>query len=534
MKKIVAFILAFSLIFCFASCVKDNPENPVNESTTNAEETSDNTLSEKKNAVEFLSVYTEKAYEYETYTEEYYYLTEVNYQKLHLSEENKKEYPRLAKALDSLNADKTEFYKDKAKELDEYASEQLDYYYEDGEQPAVYTANNEYFLQRADSVVLSIRSDADEFSGGAHPNYGYGGYNFDTVTGKELVITDVMTDISSLPAILSEKINSKDEFADGFFGNLEEVLSEYTAEQFNWTIGYQGVTFCFSPYEIAPYAAGLITATVYFDEYPELFNKKYTVAPESYAVTLSEWNDVEFDMNPSDGKKDTISVGLSYYTEEGSYKDISINLNGNEFTVEDVYAFSAEYYLVNSNGRYFVYLVPHGYNDYTNILVYDLNGNEIKEAGELDRTAFGSLVWEDENEDTHQAKLLFNNPTQFVLETTFDILGTYAADKTYTVNSETGMPESTDEFYTIDKSFPFVLTSKEAFNVKILPDMKTELVKAGSEFILLRTDGKTFVDAKLGDGRECRIYVERNRADYQLCINGIPEYELFEEIYYAG
>ena len=530
MKKIVAFILAFSLIFCFASCAKDKLENPVNESTS----AENNNSAEKKNAVEFLSVYTENAYEYETYTEDYYYLTEINYQKLYLSEENEKEYPRLAKSLDSLNNDKTEFYKDKAKELDEYASEQLDYYYEDGEQPAVYTANNEYYLQRADNVVLSIRSDADEYSGGAHPNYGYGGYNFDTATGKELVITDVMTDISSLSVILSEKINSKDEFADGFFGSLEEVLSEYTAEQFNWTIGYQGVTFCFSPYEIASFAAGLITATVYFDEYPELFNKKYTVAPESYAVTLSEWNDVEFDMNPSDGKKDTISAGLSYYTEEGSYKDISINLNGNEYTVEDVYAFSAEYYLVNSKGRYFVYLVPHGFNDYTNILVYDLNGNEIKEAGNFERTAFGSLVWEDENEDTHQAKLLFNNPTQFVLETTFDILGTYAADKTYTVNSETGMPESTDEFYTIDKSFPFVLTSKQAFNVKILPDMKTELIKAGSEFTLLRTDGKTYVDAKLDDGRECRIYVERNSTDYQLCINGIPEYELFEEIYYAG
>ncbi|MBO5359696.1 MAG: DUF3298 domain-containing protein [Clostridia bacterium] len=531
MKKIIAFILACSMIFCFASCAKDKPENTVNESTTSAE---NNNSVEKKNAVEFLSVYTEKAYEYETYSEDYYYLTQVNYQKLHLSEENEKEYPRLAKALDSFNAYKTEFYKDKAKELDEYASEQLNYYYEDGEQPAVYTANNEYFLQRADNVVLSIRSDADEFSGGAHPNYGYSGYSFDTVTGKELVITDVMTDISSLPKILSEKINSKDKFADGFFGSLEETLSEYTAEQFNWTIGYQGITFYFSPSEIASFAAGLITATVYYDEYPELFNKKYTVAPESYAVALSEWNDVEFDMNPSDGKKDAVSVGLSYFTEEGSYKDISLNLNGDEFTVEDVYAFSAEYYLVNSNGRYFIYLVPHGYNDYTNILIYDLNGNEIKEAGELDRTAFGSLVREDENKDTHQAKLLFNNPTQFVLETTFDILGTYAAYKNYTVNSETGMPESTDELYTIDKKFAHVLTSKEAFNVKILPDMKTELIKAGSKFTLLRTDGKTYVDAKLGDGRECRINVERNRTDYQLCINGTPEYELFEEIYYAG
>ena len=65
-------------------------------------------------------------------------------------------------------------------------------------------------------------------------------------------------------------------------------------------------------------------------------------------------------------------------------------------------------------------------------------------------------------------------------------------------------------------------------------ELAQKLIKAGSEFTLLRTDGKTFVDAKLGDGRECRIYVERNSTDYQLCINGTPEYELFEEIYYAG
>lgn len=92
MKKIVSLLLVFALLFGFASCSVDKPEKPDAETTTVADETGNNTSSEKKNAVEFLSVYTEKAYEYETYTEEYYYLTEVNYQKLHLSEENKKEY----------------------------------------------------------------------------------------------------------------------------------------------------------------------------------------------------------------------------------------------------------------------------------------------------------------------------------------------------------------------------------------------------------------------------------------------------------
>ena len=105
MKKFLSLVLAAAMLFGFAACNADKPENPVNESTS----AENNNSSEKKNTVEFLSVYTEKAYEYDTYTEDYYYLTEINYQKLYLSEENKKEYPRLAKALDSLNAEKTEF-----------------------------------------------------------------------------------------------------------------------------------------------------------------------------------------------------------------------------------------------------------------------------------------------------------------------------------------------------------------------------------------------------------------------------------------
>ena len=96
MKKFISLVLAAAMLFSFAACNADKPENPVNESTTSAE---NNNSAEKKNDIEFLSVYTEKAYEYETYTEDYYYLTELNYQKLHLSEENKKNIPALQKLL---------------------------------------------------------------------------------------------------------------------------------------------------------------------------------------------------------------------------------------------------------------------------------------------------------------------------------------------------------------------------------------------------------------------------------------------------
>lgn len=528
MKKIVAILLAFSLIFCFTSCAKEKTENPDTETTASAENVSNNNAADGNNSVELLSVYSKHEYSSREGEGSGFILSEVNYETLYLSDEDEQRYPSLAKAIGSMNKEETARYEECADELAVMCDERFEFTADTDDEPIPYTAYLDYFICRADNVVLSLRVDTDVYSGTAYPNYCAEGYNYDTATGKKLVITDVMNDISSLPSILSEKIMSNEKYKDEVYGNPEEVISEYTVEDYLWTVGYNGVTFYLNPFEVAPYSAGVITATVYFDEYPELFNKKYTVAPEAYATGLPDGRNVEFDLNPADGKRDTINVGLSDYEDE-LYEDITVALNGSEFTVEDVFALSAEFYLVNSKCKYYVYLVTHSFNDYTDILVYDLNGGKIKECGIVGRTDFGKIVGDD-----YYSKYIFNNPSEFVLETTFDVLSTYSAAKTYTVNSETGMPESTDEFYTVDKSFPHVLTSKEAFNVKILPDMKTELVKVGSEFTLLRTDGETYVDAKLGDGRECRINVERDEESYQLLIGGKSENDVFENVYYAG
>ncbi len=526
MKKIVSLFLAISILFCFASCRKDNPDP---ETTTNIAETTD---SVKENKSTKLSVYIGKENISSQDEETYEFLTDLNYQTVYLSEEDGKKYSRLSSALDSLNKERAKMSKETANELYETAVENYDTYYEDGESFVTYTSNHKYLLQRADNAVVSLRSDYDVFSGGMHPNYGTGGYTFDTATGEALLITDVMTDISELPRIISEKIKAKDSSEYDMSGSLEEALSEYTAEQFNWTIGYQGVTFYFSPYEIASYAAGLITATIYFDEYPELFNKKYTTSPDSYAYPLPEWSDVEFDMNLSDDKKDTICVGLSYFTEESSYKDIIVTVNGNEFTLSDIYVFSADFYLVNIIGKYFLYVLPHGYSDYTSLMVYDINGGELKEIGMLDGTDFSYAEVDTENNETVYANAVFNNPESFTLETKIDLLSTYSGIKVYSANKETGMPESSDELYNIQGSEFFNLKSSIDLSVKILPELNDEIISAGSDFELVRTNGKTFVDAKLGDGRECRINVEK--IDYQLCVNGTPDYECFEVLYYAG
>ena len=66
----------------------------------------------------------------------------------------------------------------------------------------------------------------------------------------------------------------------------------------------------------------------------------------------------------------------------------------------------------------------------------------------------------------------------------------------------------------------------------ILPENKVETVPAGTEFSFLRTDNESYVDLKMEDGRECRIEFEE--IDYTSCSNGVPEWECFENLMYAG
>ena len=61
--------------------------------------------------------------------------------------------------------------------------------------------------------------------------------------------------------------------------------------------------------------------------------------------------------------------------------------------------------------------------------------------------------------------------------------------------------------------------------------MKEEL-PAGTEFYFIRTDGASYVDARLTDGRECRIMVEFE--DYTQTINGVDQWECFDNLLYAG
>ena len=84
--------------------------------------------------------------------------------------------------------------------------------------------------------------------------------------------------------------------------------------------------------------------------------------------------------------------------------------------------------------------------------------------------------------------------------------------------------------YEIDSGF--IAVSRIPLEVTMLPDMQTEELPAGTSFKFVRTDGYGYVDACLDDGRECRISVKYE--GWLQLINGLDQWECFEELPYAG
>lgn len=474
-----------------------------------------------------IMVGTEYEYEYDE-TDGYRLLCRAEWDLLRLGEESAANYPLLEAALSELRVSDRSYYGEFATEMLPYAQEQAalsEYFYE-------YTATSKCAVVRADDRILSVQIDADEYTGGAHPNYGVTGLNLDPETGERVALEEVLTDTTQLPAILAEKIRAK--YPDEPLENLQTQLEEYTPQMYTWTLDYQGITFFFSPYEVASYAAGLLNTTIWFDEMPELFREEYTLAPAGGWVEMLPLNrENETDLNAPGGEKSSLYFWLT--EDEYDYKQIYLKWNDTDIHFEECYGFEMLPMLVCAgepgNERYYLYIEASAENEYTTMYIYDLNGTEPVKREEV--SGVSRSGWWDENEGEYGMyyDMVLNDPTEYMLSSIVHILGTWSAGRHYMTDPETGKILLLEGDYTIPEG-DRTLVSTVDLEICILPGNEPEILPAGTVFYPMQTDGEQYMICGLEDGRQCRIDVERE--DYQWMVNGISEWDCFEELLYAG
>ena len=106
-------------------------------------------------------------------------------------------------------------------------------------------------VRRADSLVISLLSDSYSHYGQIENYRVFHGSNYDTQSGKELALTDVVKNVNQDLAAAVEKELTGHMWAGDFYSEntVEDYFANTPYDGFSWTVDYTGVTFYFAEEE---------------------------------------------------------------------------------------------------------------------------------------------------------------------------------------------------------------------------------------------------------------------------------------------
>ena len=378
---------------------------------------------------------------------------------------------------------------------------------------------------RADACVLSYVYDNYYYSGGAHGSYGYSGETYDTLSGEILKIEDIADNDKLYEATLdylAQTYSSGETLYEDYEDSVKAYFYDYEAGMnYNFVVTYDGLMLFFNPYELAPYAVGMIRVYIPYEGHESIFKRDlWTGAPENQIRPFDYFYDYETGIPTysicqdidNDSVIDYIAI-TSELSDNYGYDAISININGEGIPVEDFWGYSVDPYLLYKDGKVYVMILTTTDNDYSLTYLYEIKNCEIVSSSENSGRPLSMI-----------------NPDDFQVYSTIQSVGTRSAIQTCKINSK-GEIEALDNIYTItgNTELPTVVD----INGKDVNTGKDVTIKSGSVLKFVATDNETF--ARFEDEKGNLIDVDFDNT-YPQTLDGKDLVECFEEgaIVYAG
>jgi len=407
MKKTVAFLLTLFMMLTFSACGGDTKptETPVTEEPITEVQV------EEKQIAEVISLDKTSFEKYEWDEDSAQLLVQSEYSYITMREEDAKNFPEMAETLNQLSSMQKRSMEDEFDNLFSFVKEEI----ADNGYADTYISTLDIQVRRADSIAVSLLSDSYSDNGMIEEFRGMYGINFDTETGKELLLSDVIADMSKVPAIVEQELNSHI-WAGEFYS--ETIIDEYfrntPEDSISWTLDYNGVTFYFSDGCLSEPGNGIQSATVSFAEHPELFNKKYMTVPEGYMVTLPLDHSFFTDL---DGDKDLEELNCSGYFDPdmGMYSSFGIYTDKDgHYNYEELFADGLDpYYVKTEGGKHYIYLFCRELESKIGqgtLVIYDVTHSSVNRIGE--KRAMPFYIWTEEG----YSFILPTDPTELWLD----------------------------------------------------------------------------------------------------------------------
>lgn len=452
-------------------------------------------------------------------------LASVSYPVVMLTEQET--YPELTETLDLIQNERKEACRFAYEASLENAKERL------LAEPANFIANEiqeTVKVHRADSRAVSLVFDGSFYLGDAEGSSYSETAVIDTRTGKQLALSDVITDSERVQQVMCEEAAAwSDGMPDAEPSEWSDFIRE-SWERFPWVLEPQGLTVYLVPYASAAEPEQIQSVTLSFSQYPDLIKDEYQQVPESWGSEFSINRHFYADTD-GDGEVNDIFISAEK-TEYGDYASLDICVDQASLT-DEIYAFSAEPMLLcDKDGKTLLFMETQSANDYRMISVYEIGAGMPEKLG----YAGGARcqVWSEPYEcGMHQ---VLNNPEEFSLSTRTYLLGTYDGIRTYHM-TEDGFPEAENECFQIVSydGEEVIFTVRSPFQIDLVDEAgtvtgTTELL-TGAELSYYRTDNVSFADIMLPDGQLGRLYVTANGA---VLVNDMPLEEVLDGVRFAG
>lgn len=379
-----------------------------------------------------------------------------------------------------------------------------------------YNLTESFQVQRNNNNVLALTESDQDYTGGAHGNYGTYGINYDLTTGERMTLDNLSEDASKFRTEILEKIKEmgktdpyKQRLDDGYENNLESVL----LADGKWYFSNSGMVFFANPYELGCYAAGTIEFSIPYEEISGLKeNYAYT---GNFEKTIPVGTEAVKDIN-GDGKEETIYYQVTTSEETGGYNFV-FTIDGKDFashlSMEGPDTIS--YYLVDiDNTDDFIEIAVQDYgpsSDYSTFFYRYQTDGSLKDLGAV------SDLWSGDSNYLESNGVISGNQR-------LGLLQTWYAPCTWKLGADGTLVEQEQDMY-----YPTTgnnVSNKILRNVFVYSEMDlnseaVELTPEDGSVTFTATDNKNWVELVTKDKRSLYLYIK----DFTVIVSGEEELE---------
>ena len=398
-----------------------------------------------------------------------------------------------------------------------------------------YSSFQSYNVMRADSQVISLRSYNNDYAGGIHGDYAYYGTTFDTMTGEELKIQDIVADMPSFRHQATKDIDKylQENYSDGLFEDYQDTVEQIWEGEdgFNWYLNESGIMVTFNPYVVGPYAMGAVTVPLPYSSYASYLNPNYTT-PETIPAgngELTEETVTKIRTSRLEGGAQVNYGDLNVYMDQKNEfggGTLTIELNEQKEQTEYFDRLCDSQILYLEDGRVFVLLVADHASDDYELFLYEVTDGKLKMTDQQDNLFIGD------------GSVLAGGRKNgmLMLKKNVNVFGSYQCSMTYSIGDD-GKLVPDEEFFQVDiDNYPYsVLTVTREFPVSVNGGQTT--LQTGTQIRITGTNDAGIALFETTDGKvtgEIHYTDPDNDTEFYHKINGVTEDQYFESIPYAG